>query len=824
MKRLINFLLVLFIFSTSMAQQKPVYERSNIDQVLSDRATWSQSLLALPHGPTPYIPLYVPDSLKCGGLLFYKTAPADTSVVIYNCSTGNWDKLTVTADLVHKVDSLSALTVKLAGTQTVFGLKSWYSPIHQTSTILDGSRVYFYSDNLGSVGYFGFNEVTGRIEFNFPGSRIATNSRISGADATSSNEFTTKKQLDSLGQGYDMIVILGQSNNVAPGDSTLSVSAPINKVIQFHEGILQPVDRNVGDGTGNSWPAFAAEYYKLTGRKIVFVPAAVGGTALLQINDSGNGNWSPTGTLYSASLAKIDSAKKLMTVTGRHIDRIILMWAQGEQDANNVYNNVPGSSPAEFKAALQQLIANYRTALNEPELPFYITRLGKRPGSPDRWKTVRGIQVDVAASDPWTQISYFETMDFYTRGLLKDDDLHYSQKGQNLRGLSEAQQVVQGKKYTYIYEESGKVGVNITEPSAYLHLPKADTIPALRIEPGLSNSIQKNSVENRGDYLYYTDSLASARQAILTTTNKATISGKTLKDIVTVTSTSGSGFNFTNTALNARTFTLTNTGDYLHFGGANTSTAGVRFGTSTSAYAARIDYGAPNNSFVVQSTGATGFGVNTNTTIYSGASMFAGITPKIQVNSSPATSTDPWQDIEIMRTQLSAVPVKKVLAKVFAFSTSEANDTESKKKVAFGGSTVMANGNQPYAFIATANQERVNIDFLGRMYLMNTRTGTTADSVMVKDPATHEIKAVPSTTYTLTFSSNVTLAADGNTATFNITYNNPGYTPSNIVWIPTSSTGSNGYYITNISNTSFTVNFNTPPAAGTATAKYTLIR
>jgi len=64
----------------------------------------------------------------------------------------------------------------------------------------------------------------------------------------------------------------------------------------------------------------------------------------------------------------------------------------------------------------------------------------------------------------------------------------------------------------------------------------------------------------------------------------------------------------------------------------------------------------------------------------------------------------------------------------------------------------------------------------------------------------------------------------GSCSSFTVTYTSPGYTPSNVIWTPTSTFGASGYYITGISSTGFTVNYSSPLASGTVTGNYSLIR
>ncbi|SEO31566.1 Right handed beta helix region [Mucilaginibacter gossypiicola] len=60
-------------------------------------------------------------------------------------------------------------------------------------------------------------------------------------------------------------------------------------------------------------------------------------------------------------------------------------------------------------------------------------------------------------------------------------------------------------------------------------------------------------------------------------------------------------------------------------------------------------------------------------------------------------------------------------------------------------------------------------------------------------------------------------------ASVTVTFTSPGFTPSNVLWTPTNSIGTSGWYITGITSTSFTINYTTTPS-GTVTGKYTLIK
>ena len=133
----------------------------------------------------------------------------------------------------------------------------------------------------------------------------------------------------------DVFLIAGQSNAVGyPGSSAGSPIVPAGKVLQYYNGSISDANDPVGNAlNGSAWPAFGVVYYNATGHRIAFVPAAVGGSGQLATSDTGTGNWSPTGTLFTASTNKLDAAISALTNGGYTTTFKGVLWDQGENDA-----------------------------------------------------------------------------------------------------------------------------------------------------------------------------------------------------------------------------------------------------------------------------------------------------------------------------------------------------------------------------------------------------------------------------------------------------------------------------------------------------------
>lgn len=86
-KLFLNVMLLCVAF-TLYGQQKPPYERTRTNQVMSDYGIWPKYFLGLPQGSSPVIPPWVPDSLKDGAL--YRDSVAHVTYS-YNKGSNTWE-------------------------------------------------------------------------------------------------------------------------------------------------------------------------------------------------------------------------------------------------------------------------------------------------------------------------------------------------------------------------------------------------------------------------------------------------------------------------------------------------------------------------------------------------------------------------------------------------------------------------------------------------------------------------------------------------------------------------------------------------------------
>lgn len=292
----------------------------------------------------------------------------------------------------------------------------------------------------------------------------------------------------------DVFLVAGQSNAQGHGDASLSPTPEPGTAFQYDAGSISAAVDPVGNAsTGSAWPSFAIAYYSATGRKVAFVPTAVGGSAQTAAADDGAGNWSPSGALFDASLTQVNEALGAFADAGYVPVFRGVLWAQGEKDASEIHAGT--ITVADYKSALQTMIADYRDAFGT-SMPFYIVRLGARTTAVEAgFAEVRNAQEEVARSDGNTQIAVRTSADFISRdGYLEPDGVHYSQYGLNELGRIAAANIVSAGSHSLLqlvgtstlnaYFTDGNLGIGSTNPTAKLTVSQSGTsgAPAFLVE------------------------------------------------------------------------------------------------------------------------------------------------------------------------------------------------------------------------------------------------------------------------------------------------------------------------------------------------------
>ena len=264
----------------------------------------------------------------------------------------------------------------------------------------------------------------------------------------------------------DVFLIAGQSNAVGhslSADRALySPTPPAGTAIQFDGANFIPAVDPVGTSTtepnhGSAWPAFAIAYYKASGRRVAFVPAAKDGSSLLAAADTGDGNWSTTGALYAAAIAKMTAATLRLTELGYLPVFKGVLWSQGETDGWRINAGTAGCTKANFKAALLVLISNLRTEYGAA-MPFYNFQIGTwGDGAPNHqdagFAQVRAAQDEIVAADIYSYNVFLNAKGFQERDeCIQSDKLHYTQTGYNEMGRIGATGILVSNAHNYFQD------------------------------------------------------------------------------------------------------------------------------------------------------------------------------------------------------------------------------------------------------------------------------------------------------------------------------------------------------------------------------------
>ncbi|WP_295673481.1 cadherin-like beta sandwich domain-containing protein, partial [uncultured Mucilaginibacter sp.] len=231
----------------------------------------------------------------------------------------------------------------------------------------------------------------------------------------------------------DFFLIGGQSNAYGTGVLSLQTPIPAGICWEYVKGAFIPVTKqaiNIGN-TGSIWAAFAVAYYNRTGRKVCLVPASVGATSQVAAIDDGHGNWDLTGSLVSDAVLLLNQGLAAAQNAGWTTRAKGILWDQGERDGNAITTGQ--TTIGLYQAALQNMIANFRTRISNNSLPFYIFRIAN---SSSGGLQVQAAQEAIAKTDPNTAVVFRDAIDYtVANGYLNPVGLvHYTQAGYNLAG------------------------------------------------------------------------------------------------------------------------------------------------------------------------------------------------------------------------------------------------------------------------------------------------------------------------------------------------------------------------------------------------------
>lgn len=242
----------------------------------------------------------------------------------------------------------------------------------------------------------------------------------------------------------DVFVVYGQSNAkgsalATPGRETVTSRARYWSTInQDLRPVIYDMDYTASFtallSSGHAWGAFANRYTQLTGRKIVIVPSAVGGTSIAQLSKGDASN------IYSDMLAEFNKAIAALALEGVTVGSINCIFHQGETDQSD------GTTYDTYVTAMDTLFTNMATDLGIER--FYVALVGNPQSRPEiSWHRIRTAQQFVSDDRADSTVVFSEFAGFLqSNGLLRSDGVHATQVGYNVMGSAIAESVATEKQ------------------------------------------------------------------------------------------------------------------------------------------------------------------------------------------------------------------------------------------------------------------------------------------------------------------------------------------------------------------------------------------
>ena len=210
--------------------------------------------------------------------------------------------------------------------------------------------------------------------------------------------------------GYDIYLLIGQSNMSGRGTITEDSSVPNDRILKFSREMRwaaasEPLHfdrKSCGAGLAMSFARKMAD--RSPGKTIALVPCAVGGTPLKR--------WCPGGDLYKVAVERCVAAMKDGNLKG-------ILWHQGCADSKDVKN------AETYAERLVPMVAQLRKDLGAPDVPFvagelprFLSRYVEKNGHHQHWIKVNE-QIAMAVSKiPHAALVSSEGLDDCKRDLI----------------------------------------------------------------------------------------------------------------------------------------------------------------------------------------------------------------------------------------------------------------------------------------------------------------------------------------------------------------------------------------------------------------------
>ncbi|MFD1512240.1 sialate O-acetylesterase [Halomarina rubra] len=312
----------------------------------------------------------------------------------------------------------------------------------------DSNSIFRWEEAAGEWHSLDFDSsdqsMAGTSQYGSPGMEKPPDDAVGGSELTNRDgatdgtcpedrELRKREITDSLDGDIDVFVIAGQSNALGdPDDRNATWPSVEPGVGQYY----YPPDSSslveMSSGTSKkvmeaAWPSFVTTLHAATRREICIIQTAKGATGLTETGDTGNGNWSPSGTLFERSIRWTTEALGELKKAGYSPNLRMVHWCQGGNDAKR------GVEPNRYLSSLQGLFGRYRESLRYPNLPFVV--YGSQISTAERCG-ISNAQAVACALDE--NAYYVDNPRYYPLRDMMYDDAHWNQTAHNEMGVAGA--------------------------------------------------------------------------------------------------------------------------------------------------------------------------------------------------------------------------------------------------------------------------------------------------------------------------------------------------------------------------------------------------
>lgn len=233
------------------------------------------------------------------------------------------------------------------------------------------------------------------------------------------------------GNGVHLFIVYGQSNAKGTAQNTTGAPDFVSPYARYWNGsALVPMTSymktsNDGTSTGSAWLAFANKYVGLSGRRTVFINSGKDSQSIAQLQKGDASN------NYTNMLAYVNAAKSAITNEGLNIDKISVLFIQGERD------QVLNTGKSAYKSAMSTLWSNLKADTGATSFFNYTIGTYNNDTNPKRAFVIQSAQREFCEENTDAYIASEDVPKVKAAGM-SVDAVHLSQLGYNVVGENSA--------------------------------------------------------------------------------------------------------------------------------------------------------------------------------------------------------------------------------------------------------------------------------------------------------------------------------------------------------------------------------------------------